>query len=398
VGSLEGKEPQEKDYEHIKRLLDALTRFKAVLEPFFPEGAPFPSALYKAVQKWEKACKPKPKEEKPAPAAGAAGGSGGTAGGAGGAAGQQVSMNNPKEAIVAVKKSAGVLIDQEKTKPMGYRILRASRWDLLQKAPPAENGKTQLAAPNAQQRTYFQNLQAQSDWKTAIEKGEAAFTAGANHLWLDLQRIEAAACKELGAEYAVVLDAILFETARLIKRIPELADLSFNDGSAFCDPATKDWLTGDVAAVFASGDGGDSGSSGGGDDVVAEEQKEVNALVGAGKIDDALGLMEKALANSSQEADNFKRSVIIAGLLMKGKKPDVAVSFLEALDEKIDQYNLGTWAPDLSVEAWSILYNAYAIARVQKPQNVQVEMTKKQNAILNKISRVSPRKAFQLHK
>ena len=73
---LEDKKPTETDYDHIARMLAGLTKIKPVLESKFPDGSPFPSALFTIVQKWEKACKPKPKVEPPPPSPAA----GGTAG------------------------------------------------------------------------------------------------------------------------------------------------------------------------------------------------------------------------------------------------------------------------------------------------------------------------------
>lgn len=406
---LEEKKPTGAEYEHIARMLAGLTKIKPVLETKFPDGSPFPSVLFKYVQQWERTCKPTPKVETPpppppqaaalsAPVDGSA-----TAGSpaastppvaSGGAAVTEV-MDTPKQAQMVIRKGGLFLIEKERSKSMGYRIMRSVRWDLLEKAPPAEGGKIKLEGPNPQQRAYFQKLLADKEWKTLLEKGEAAFTAGANHLWLDLQRLIATASKELGAEYAQVHAAILMETGLLCKRVPEILTLQFSDGTPLCDDATRDWIATEVAA--ANGSGADAGASGTKDPLV-EEQREINRLVSANQIEDAMTAVQKNMRASSSIRDNFRRSVTIANLLLKAKQPDIAVSHLEALEATIEEHRLSTWDPDVAVEAWSTLVMAYKVAKVQKPANIQATMHEKMTVALGKISQIDPEKAFALSK
>jgi hypothetical protein len=59
---------------------------------------------------------------------------------------------------------------------------------------------------------------------------------------------------------------------------------------------------------------------------------------------------------------------------------------------------LEKWDPDLAVEAWSLLVQAYRAARAGKPANIQVSLQEKQNSILTKVSYIDPKKALQLNK
>ena len=406
------KKPTEENYEGLARMLAGLTKIKPILEQKFPDGSPFPSALYTTVQRWEKSCKPKPKEEPPPPPPAAAAPATPQASGTSAASAAAPAASapapegsvavgavaTPSQAQQAIRKISQFLIEKEPEKAMGYRIVRSVRWDIFEKAPPSEGGKTQLAGPNQQQRTYFQKLLSDKDWKTLIPKAEAAFLSGGNHLWLDLQRCVVTACNELGAEYKNVKDAILFETAMLLKRIPELPDLLFSDGTPFCDDATRDWIAGEVQSILESSGGGGSGGGGGGADPLVEEQRTVNQMVAAGQLEQALTMVQTNLRSSSSERDNFRRTIIIGTLLLKAKQPDIAMSVLESLDQKITQYSLDTWDPDLAVEAWAALAAAYKVAKVQKPQNVVAAIQEKQNAVLSKIGQIDPVRAFSLSK
>ena len=376
------QKPAEADYGHITRLLASLTALKGILQEKSPEGSPFPSGLYATVQNWEKACKPKPKAE------------------AGAGAGTTVGdpMDTPKQALGIVRKAAYFLIEKEPQKAMGFRLMRSIRWDIFEKAPPSENGKTQLAPPPADLVSSLSAMIANKEFKPALDKAEVAFAAGANHLCLGLQRIAAVACQSLGEPYKPVEQAILFETGLFIKRIPDLLKLSFSDGSPFCDEATKEWIarqvlpnfSQDVAAVAKK----DADTPGG--DKVEKEKKEAASLTASGKMEAALDLLQNAIRNSSNERDNFRRSILVCTLLMSAKQPDIALSILESLTEKIQLYHLDKWDPDLAVEAWSIMVKVLKAARANKPAPQQTSMTDKQNSILSKISQIDPKKAFSL--
>lgn len=381
-GVLADKKPAEADHPQIVRLLDALAKIKPVLEQKFPQNTPFPGELQRNAVAWEKGCKPKPAAE--APAASAPGGQ------------AAEPMETPKQAGGIARKAALFLIEKEPQRPLGYRLMRSLRWDIMEKAPPAEGGRTQLPGPNAQQRTYFSGLVAQQDWKNAQAKAESAFAGASNHLWIDLQRIIVTACEKLGDPYKEVKTAILLETAYFIRRLPDIPALSFADGSPFCDEATKKWLAGEVRAVLSGASGQPAQAAAG--DLFDKELKKVNELVGAGKLEEAIDLVQSGIRTAKCERDSFRRSMLVGTLLLQAKQADIAVSVLEMLDQKAMVYCLDKWDPDLAVEAWSLLVQAYRAARAGKPANIQVSLQEKQNSILTKVSYIDPKKALQLNK
>ena len=377
---LANKKPEEKDFDHIVRLVAALTKLKGLIDVKYPGGSPFPAGLYQSAINWEKQCTPKPK---PAPSA---------AGGAGAEA-----METPKQAQAAGKKTAYFLIEKEPQKIMGYRLMRSLRWDVLEKAPPSENGKTQLAPPPADLQAALLNALKANDYKTALEKAEVAFTAGANHLWLGLQRIAAVACKNLGAPFSAVRQAILYETGLLIKRLPELLTLTFSDGAPLCDDATKDWIASEVQPIFSGSAAAAVSSSAAAGDPIETEKREAVALAAGGSVEKALDFVQTAIRRSSNERDNFKRSIVLCSLLVSAKQPDIALSILESLNGKVSDYHIDKWDPDLAVDAWSATVKVLKMAKNGKQPNVQASMQEKMNSILSKISQIDPKKAFSLN-
>jgi type VI secretion system protein VasJ len=379
------QKPVEADYNHISRLVSCLTTLKGILQEKSPEGSPFPSGIYTTAQNWEKACKPKPKPETGAVAAGASQTSGDP-------------MDTPKQAHTIVRKAAHYLIEKEPQKTMGYRLMRSIRWDIFEKAPQNENGKTQMAPPPADLAVSLTTMIANNEFKPALDKAEVAFTAAANHLWLGLQRIAAQACRGLGEPYKPVEQAVLLETGLFVKRIPDILKLSFSDGTPFCDDSTKDWIEKSVMPLFSLDSEGAKGRKpGAGEedgDNVEKERKDAAALASANKIEAALDVLQNSIRNSSNERDNFRRFIIMGNILMGAKQPDIALSILESLDGKIQLYHLDKWDPDLAVEAWSSMVKIIKAARANKPAPLQASMTERQNTILSKISQIDPKKAF----
>ncbi len=307
----------------------------------------------------------------------------------------QAPLENPKDAQAEVRKIALFLIEKEPNKPIGYRLIRSLRWDIIEKAPPSENGKTRMEPPNKEKREFLQNLMAKGEWKKALLTSQKTFCSGPLHYWLDLQRISATSCKELGNEYSSIYNTICLETALLIKRVPEIVDLSYSDGSPFCDGATKDWLESDSSSVLSSSDSSSSKKSDETSYPLKEEKKEVNALIATGKLDSAIELIQNKISDSGIERLNFKRSLILCNLLISGKHANVAMAILESLNDKITTYNLEKWEPDLAVEVWSLLIKVYKIVGNNKPQNIQIIIQEKQNSILNKISCINPKSAIE---
>lgn len=308
-------------------------------------------------------------------------------------------MATPKDAQMLARKAGKFLSENENTKIMGYRIMRSARWDGIEKNPLNENGKTKLPAPNVQQRTFFGNLVEKGDWKTLLVKGELTFGTASNHFWFDLQRFIVTACGELGTEYAALRKALLIEMALLVKRLPDIVNFTFDDGFPFCDEVTKDWIASEVqSALGASGGGEGIGGGTAAGDVLKDEQREVNKLVAGGKVEEALAMIQENMRSSSNERDNFRRTVMVGSLLLKAKQSTMAMSVLESLNQKIERHGLDRWDPDIAVEAWANLAMAYRAAKNQKPPNVITAITDKQNEILSKISQLDPKKAFTLSK
>jgi type VI secretion system protein VasJ len=129
-------------------------------------------------------------------------------------------------------------------------------------------------------------------------------------------------------------------------------------------------------------------------DAFTTQRLEVLALASAGKLPEALAALRDAMRASSSVRENFRRSILMGSLLLKGKQPLVAIPVLESLNETIEEYHLERWDPDLALEALVELLQAYRQARQAAPQ--QTQLAEKQQALLGRISRIDPSRAFEL--
>jgi type VI secretion system protein VasJ len=386
LDALSERQPQPGDYEHVARLLANLERVRPILEQHFPGETPFPLALHKAAQGWEKACRPAALEQ-PAPASPVT------------SLPQSPAqpMDTPKQAQLAARKAALFLVTSEPTRPMGYRLLRASRWDLVDKLPPATEGRTQLEGPAEQLRSSFGGLTAGGQWKALLDKCEQTFATGPNHLWLDLQRLSADACEGLGEPYRAVAEAVMRETALLLHRLPGIAELSFADGTPFAGEGTRQWLTSAVASILQSDTASTQPPSIKAESPLVSESRQATALAAAGRTEQALELLHAATRSSSSQQDNFRRTMLMGQLLVQAGRVEVALPLLESLSDTINRHHLDAWDPGLAVEALSELLAAYAHARALKGQLLPASLSERHSAVLSRISRIDPRKAYQLH-
>jgi type VI secretion system protein VasJ len=384
-------------HEHIGRLLQGLTALKPVLEAEFPNGSPFPMRLFTAAQKWHKATEP-PKEAPPpppsaaptaavsassAPVQPAATGGTQTTQGSAPVVGPE-GFETPKATLELVRKAALFLIESEPHKASGYRLLRTARWSTIDAAPPAEANQTRIEPPAEERRTFISSLLGKGDYKAALAAAEKTFSSGTTHYWFELQKVAATAAAELGKPYAAVREAIMLETALLLQRVPQLKDLTYTDGTPFCDAAVRDWIETDVASMLSSAS--PSASSGPKDDAVENERREANALIADNKGDAALDLLCQKISSSGSARDSFRRKLAAASALSALKRADLAMYLLEQLEEAIERYELGQWEPQLAAEVYALQARAIAAAAGAKEGAAKGRLAERREEVLKKLT------------
>ena len=119
-----------------------------------------------------------------------------------------------------------------------YTLLRASIWLPIRELPPAVAGRTDLPPPTGEIRGAIEAAMRAGDYPGALAMCEDAATDSL--FWFDAHRVSAEALAGMGHEAAA--RAIRSQAGALLFRMPALAGLSFNDGTPFAEPVTRQWL------------------------------------------------------------------------------------------------------------------------------------------------------------
>lgn len=367
-------------YEVLQTASDKLGELVAFCDQKFPENPPSFAGFVKLVREMAEKHKPKPVETAPAEDASA------TAASATPAPGPIASSD---DAYMAIQNGAYWLLENSQADPFPYRIIRMLKWSPWQEAIPNSGGRTQFPPPYPHVLEAFRGLFEAQQWADLAKGGEDAFSGDGMGFWLDLQRFICTAMTNLGPEYAACSKAIRTELALLLSRLPTLPNLSFEDGTAFADPMTQEWIQSDVLSLL--GGGGSSGPAPikkKGD--VGEEQKQAGILAGEGKLEAALQLLRTGLVNDSSEKNNFDRKLIMAELLYKGNKPHVARSILEDLKSYIDKHALLGWDPELCVSVYHLSQKVYLALMAAADEGMKQVYWEKAVEVHAQISKLDP--------
>ena len=299
-------------------------------------------------------------------------------------------LSSPTEAERAIKKAISFLREQDRQHPVPYRLLRVLRWGALEQEPLNENGKTRIPAPRSQRLTYLSGLLEKGSYEQLIEEGEKDFQGTSIYLWLGLQRLVAVSMEALGAPYQDAAEAVMVETALLVRRMPGLVRLTYNDGTLFVDAMTQEWLETRVNALLGEGGGAGAGTSAGsGDsDPIDAQYQEARQKLGMGDLGGALAVMQDGRGQDTSQEDRFRRRLYLAVLCVRGNQPDVARAMLESLDEEVARYTLDAWNPALTLEVWFNLYTCYnTLARAAMAAD-KASFAESAAQVLDKISRL----------
>ena len=229
-------------------------------------------------------------------------------------------------------------LQEHPTLPLLYRLNRICAWATLEQAPPVQNGATRLPPPPDQVMVGFEKIAQGGDPEAVIHFAESRLIG--HRYWLDLNRASHAALSRLGAKDAAL--AVAFETGRLLARLPQLAQMKFNDGRPFADPDTQAWLE----AL-----GGETPRAAGSADPVAELAAAADADAVAGKLNEALDNLQAAARHAGSQRDNFRLRLAQCALLQRFDARADMRPLLATLIEELDAHRLATWEPDLARQA-----------------------------------------------
>ncbi len=221
---------------------------------------------------------------------------------------------------------------------------RALRWGALQ-LPPNENRQTRIPAPRQTALNELAQLAGGNHPEALLSLCESLFLEPGGQFLLDLQRIASEAAQSMGR--ADLAELITQQSLVLVRRLPELPSLQFENDYPFADLSTRNWLEERLLPAAAS-------------PVNTEVfTQELEALIENGRkllrqkqLPGALSLLKECAARD--EKQRLQLQLAKARLCLEGGKAGIALPLLEALATQVEAQSLDIWEPELAIEIWSL--------------------------------------------
>lgn len=266
--------------------------------------------------------------------------------------------NSPQLSAV---KSGRDLLDQTKflsrwlgEQPQGWlashRLMKTVRWDTVDQIPPLDSsGRTRLVPPKPEYRAQLKRLYLQKNWAELVEQASQMYCEGVNHFWLDLQWYLWQGLSHGGQPWEAWSDSVIHDLRFLLKRLPGLEQLAWNDGTPFADEVTQGWINEKVSE----------------DRLMFHDEA---AMVTNSQADDVLSLEAEAMEKGDSEGPEAALSwlqtrpgsdtprqrwlvrLLMARVAEQYGRNDMALHLLGELTASAPQLTLGDWEPALLFE------------------------------------------------
>ncbi len=289
--------------------------------------------------------------------------------------------------------TAAVLLEQDISDPLSYRLSRFSVWSTIDDLPPVTEGKTLVPPPDPQMAAILRDLFNRGDWSSVVTAAE--YQLPQYIFWLDLNRFSASALEHLGPPYQRASECLARETSSFVARFPGLAALKFSDGSPFADQETSGWLQSLSAGGTESGLDQMPTAGGHASDPLAVRLTEVTqqalALIKANNLLEAVALFQKEMRLALSAKDAMLWRLALCRFFVHSRNPDLAVPHFDRVLEDIQTHRLEEWDPMLALQGLKAVWTGF--------QKVSDKAVRERAAlVLHQIARLDPVEAVRIGK
>lgn len=403
------KPPTPADDTHVKAAAEALAALDAVLVEKMPDDTPSLRDLAKPLKDFAQAAEARAKKTAAPAASPAPAPSSGDADvvpipgaaptppprpaspvAASAPVGDVGSDNDARKALRNIqdiaRKVADFWLSQKPGDARAFRVTRMATWLMIDNAPPAENGRTQLNPPAPERLKAFQIQFEQGHYDKLIP--ELELSVARTPFWLDGQHLSFRALGMLGPSAAEAAAAVQAETVHFVERLPQMLELAFSDGTPFANDATRLWLE-EARGAQGSGNAGGSKTEAA---PWADAFKDARTKAAKGELPKAVADMQAGLAKAGSAAERFNWRLATAELLAGAGQTAVAAALLESLAEEIEQRRLDEWQPALAARVFVQLVNCYRKESTGKKPNP--DAAAKLEVAHARLSRIDPAAAL----
>lgn len=362
------------DHEALVAFAAALNELKGILNEKFPEAPPSIKPLIQFVE--EKAKSTKPAAAAPPPPPRPVESSAASTPSAAPIAAPAVGDGASKSDLMNALRKIGLsLSSAEPDNPIGYKLLRISRWQEISVPPKNDKGVTTFPPPNPQRAAFLDGQYTQRSWAPILEKSEPAFTEPGLHFWLDLQFYAVQAFQGKGLEACA--EAVRQELRALLKRVPQLVELKYNDGTPFANGQTKAWLE----EIAQEGSGVARQSAAAREETLESDLETAKELASSGKISDALDVLQAGLIYGDQRSRTL-RQLEIARLALQHGKVRASLAVATEIADRAERMSLASWEPQLARAISDVLIKSLTAAIEGGIGDVTALTQKRENAAL----------------
>ncbi|MDS0937990.1 type VI secretion system protein TssA [Enterobacter hormaechei] len=260
-------------------------------------------------------------------------------------------ITSGQDLLAQARTLTGYLREQPDGWLAAHRLMKSLRHDTLRAIPaPDAEGKTRIEPPRADQRAMLKRLYLQQSWLEILEQADSTFSRGANHLWLDLQWYIHQALIKSGQD--VLADIITADLKGLLRRLPGLETLAFNDGTPFADEVTLNWINQSVLDEMSNWrDEPVNAVSETGNDILALEPEALEKADTDGL--DATFHWLQTRPGTDSTKDKWLLRLLMARVAEQKGRNELALHLLGELDGAAQAITLTQWAPALLFEVKS---------------------------------------------
>lgn len=217
---------------------------------------------------------------------------------------------------------------------------RAQRWGGLA-VPPHDSGQTRVPPPRPAGWVELERDRGAGNWPQVLRLSEQLFLEPGGQYSLDLQAIAVEAARVLGQND--LADFIAGQTVLLVRRLPALLRLTFEDGRPFSAPATREWLEAlQEMPRPRLGDGGEN------DGELTARLQAARETAQRQNLGEALALLRTTPV--ADERGRLQLRLAMARLCLEAQRPELALPLWEELHAISLAKSLPAWDERLAVE------------------------------------------------
>lgn len=241
---------------------------------------------------------------------------------------------NERATRQSLLRVAEMLTETGPDQPLGYQLRRFAIWQTITSVPPTRDGrKTDLAAVSADRVADYRESLDKAPDQALWQRIEQSLSV--SPFWLDGHWLSARAASGLG--HGECAEAIRKACREFVERLPQLPDLTFNDGTPFLSDEAADWLW---TSPTAEGPGV-------GANAWEQAYGRARERLSSGGLADGLQLLEEGLAQAREPRDQLYWRLASARLMKEAGLKSLAAQLIQDLQKQVRGLALEDWEPAL---------------------------------------------------